>query len=475
MKKSIIKDVLTVNVFSIINKFLMFLFILIISRNLGSKTLGQYTTANTILIFILILMAFGSDMLLKRTVSRNREDAPKYFLNTFIIKLFIYIIICLLFYLFRNYLPFDKTTNYLAMIFIFMSIFKSILTQISVIYQAHERFFLDSFNIFMISLTILFVSWFIVNKNQGIVSIVYGIFIINIIALIINILIINKKFFKVNSKKYISKKLMKKIFIMASPFFVANVLGIIYHRIDILMLAQMKGEEIVGYYSAGYKLYEALLFIPVSVGTVFFPKLVKLIRDNCIDKAMEYSSSILYFLTFVVMPICIGTTIFSEEIIKILFGKAFIATALSLQILIWGLIIHSFNNILGRIIYAIDKEKFFIKISLASMIINVILNLILIPKYSLYGASIATIVSFVVSFCLHYYCVSNNVEIKKIFSTEQLEKLFAITILFLLSCLIIKHLYLNIFLSISILFFIYGGLLIIFNVINKKILLHYLY
>lgn len=475
MKKSIIKDVLTVNIFSIINKFLMFLFILIISRNLGSKTLGQYTIANTILIFILMLMAFGSDMLLKRTVSRNREDAPKYFLNTFIIKLFIYINICLVFYLFQSYLPFDKITNFLAIIFIYMSIFKSMLTQISVIYQAYERFFLDSFNIFMISLTTLFVSWFIINKNQGIISIVYGILIINIVALIINILIINKKFFKVNSKKYISKKLMKKIFITASPFFVANVLGIIYHRIDILMLAQMKGEEIVGYYSAGYKLYEALLFIPISVGTVFFPKLVKLIRDNYIDKAIRNSSSILYFLVIVVTPICIGITIFSEEIIKILFGKAFIATVLSLQILIWGLIIHSFNNILGGIIYAIDQEKFFIKITLASMLVNIILNLILIPKYSLYGASIATIVSFVVSFCLHYYCVSKNVGVKSFFSTEQLRKLLPIITIFLLSCLIIKQIYLNIFLSISILIFIYTGLLIIFNVINKKVLLHYLY
>ena len=475
MKKSIAKDVLTVNVFSIINKFLMFLFILIISRNLGSETLGQYTTANTVLIFILILMAFGSDILLKRTVSRNREDAPKYFLNTFVIKLFIYTSICLVFYTFESYLPFGKTTNFLAIIFIYMSIFKSMLTQISVIYQSYERFFLDSFNIFMISLTILFVSWFIINKNQGIVSIVYGIFVINIIALIINILIINKKFFKVNSKKYISKKLMKKIFIMASPFFVANVLGIIYHRIDILMLALMKGEEIVGYYSAGYKLYEALLFIPVSVGTVFFPRLVQLIRDNHIDTVIRSSSTILYYLMIIIIPICIGITIFAKEIVQLFFGNAFILTVLSLQIIIWGLLIHSFNNILGRIIYAIDQEKFFIKISLTSMLVNVILNLILIPKYSLYGASIATIVSFVVSFCLHYYCVSKNVGVKSFFSTEQLRKLLPIITIFLLSCLIIKQIYLNIFLSILILIFIYAGLLIIFNVINKKILLQYLY
>lgn len=475
MIKSIIKNILTVNVFSIINKILMFLFILIISRNLGSKALGQYTTANTILIFILILMAFGSDMLLKRTVSRNREDAPKYFLNTFVIKLFIYIIICLVFCLFRNYLPFDKTTNYLAIIFIYMSILKSMLTQISVIYQAYERFFLDSFNIFMINLIILFITWYIVNKNQGIVSVVYCIFIINVIALMINIFIINKKFFKINSRKYISKKSMKQIFIMASPFFIANVLGIIYHRIDILMLALMKGEEIVGYYSAGYKLYEALLFIPVTVGTVFFPRLVQLIRDNHIDTVIRSSSTILYYLMIIIIPICIGITIFAKEIVQLFFGNAFILTVLSLQIIIWGLLIHSFNNILGRIIYAIDQEKFFVKISLASMLVNVILNLILIPKYSLYGASIATIVSFIVSFCLHYYCVSKNIRIKSFFSTDQLKKIILITIFFSLSCLIIKQIYLNIFLSILILISIYAGLLIIFNVINKKVLLHYLY
>lgn len=470
MKKSIIKDILTVNVFSIINKFIMFLFILIISRNFGSKTLGQYTTANTILIFILILMAFGADMLLKRTVSKNRGDAPKYFLNTFIIKLFIYIIICLVFYLFRNYLPFDKTTNYLALIFIFMSIFKSILTQISVIYQAYERFFLDSFNFFMISLTTLFVSYFIINKNQEIVSIVYGIFIINIIALVINIFIVNKNFFDVSLKKYISKKLMKQIFIMASPFFIANALGIIYHRIDILMLALMKGEEIVGYYSAGYKLYEALLFIPVSVGTVFFPRLVQLIRDNHIDIMVRSSSTILYYIMIIVIPICIGITIFAKEIVQLFFGNAFILTILSLQILIWGLLVHSFNNILGRILYAIDQEKFFVKISLAGMLVNVVLNLILIPKYSLYGASVATIVSFVVSFCMHYYCIYKNLGVKRFISNEQLKKIFYITVPFLLSCLFIKNLYASIFLSVFILMFVYLVLLIAFKGIDKEVL-----
>jgi O-antigen/teichoic acid export membrane protein len=73
-----------------------------------------------------------------------------------------------------------------------------------------------------------------------------------------------------------------------------------------------------------------------------------------------------------------------------------------LMIVIWGLPLQAAAIIYGRLLITADRERVFVPIGLAAMLVNVILNSILIPRYSYFGASAATIVSMLTSFLMHH-------------------------------------------------------------------------
>ncbi len=76
-----------------------------------------------------------------------------------------------------------------------------------------------------------------------------------------------------------------------------------------------------------------------------------------------------------------------------------------LMIVIWGLPLQAVSIIFSKLLITVNQERVFVRIGLGSMLINIVLNVILIPRYSYFGASAATIISMTTSFLPHYYYV----------------------------------------------------------------------
>ena len=100
-----------------------------------------------------------------------------------------------------------------------------------------------------------------------------------------------------------------------------------------------------------------------------------------------------YMNKTLIILFAIGITIFARLIIMILYGKAFLEASKILYILIWGI----WFGILGNVHYiwliCENKGKYSLFYSASGSITNVIFNAILIPKYGMYGAAIATLIS----------------------------------------------------------------------------------
>jgi O-antigen/teichoic acid export membrane protein len=88
-------------------------------------------------------------------------------------------------------------------------------------------------------------------------------------------------------------------------------------------------------------------------------------------------------------PIAVGTAILSERFILLFYGSEYLPSVIALQILIWSNVI-IFANFTPRLFEAINKQIIFTKITMLGAIVNVILNLLLIPQFSYVGAATAT-------------------------------------------------------------------------------------
>jgi len=175
------------------------------------------------------------------------------------------------------------------------------------------------------------------------------------------------------------------------PFVVYGALGVIYYRIDTFLLSLMTNIAVVGWYGAGYRLFDTLNFLPaLLMPPIMFPVFSKLstTSEEKLRLAIEKSMS---FLLFFGLPIAMGLIVATPNIVDFLYHRPeFTHTTPVLQALAPGLVLLYVNAVLGTIIVSTKREKKIPIMAAIALVFNLGLNLILIPIYQDVGAAIAT-------------------------------------------------------------------------------------
>jgi O-antigen/teichoic acid export membrane protein len=167
----------------------------------------------------------------------------------------------------------------------------------------------------------------------------------------------------------------------------------IYSRIDQIMLFKMKGAKAVGYYAAAVKLTEIFNIIPVAFMTSIFLLFSKYFVTSQEKLEKTYKLSFKYLST-AIMPIAVGISILSEPIIRLIYGEQFLGSSLALRILIWSEVFVFLGSVHISILISVGLQKLDFIFTSSGAIVNIILNLLLIPHYGIVGASIATVISY---------------------------------------------------------------------------------
>jgi O-antigen/teichoic acid export membrane protein len=194
----------------------------------------------------------------------------------------------------------------------------------------------------------------------------------------------------------------------ALPFFFIAALDLISLRIGTVMLSAMKGEEAVGWYSASFQLAQILLFIPAAFLAALYPVVSRFYVSSEESLRFVYQKSFKY-LSLLGLPAAVGTTIFADRIILGIFQEGFAPAAIALRVLIWMVPIGFLTQMFGTILASINRQNLAAKIVLAYTIVNVVMNSILIPRYSYVGASIVMVTTSLMAFVPLYIFLSKLV------------------------------------------------------------------
>ncbi|MGZ2369844.1 flippase [Ancylomarina sp. YFZ004] len=426
-KGKVFNDVIIMNLGSIITRIFQFVFIIAISRYFGAELFGYYGTANTTSILFMTFFGFGSGFYLTREVAFNKNLSGELFNGILKIRILLLIVGGLIFLPVVRFLPYTYELKLLLVMFFFIGAFKGVIQQFSQLYQAYRYFKIQVLFEFGIYFGLFCIGLMCYILQLGIVILGLVLLVYYLLWFLIEMLFVQRKMLKIDLLIW-NKEQLLSIFKSALPFLMASLIGVIYHRIDIFMLGFFRDQSEVGLYVAPYNMYEAFLFIPAAFGNVIFPRIVPLLKLNHFSYVKKHLGGFMYILMLVMLPIMILLMVFATPLIELTFGSAFLNGSIVLVIISGGLVFHSFNNILGRILYAVNQEKYQLKISVVAMLANVLLNLILIPKYSIIGASISTIISFAISFLFHYLKVRKEIGLRMILNSSQRLKIVLISV-----------------------------------------------
>jgi len=398
-KISLAKNTFYSALVSFSNLFLLGLLILG-GRYLGSVNYGIFTFALAFAFMFEIFTDLGLSDLSQREVARDKELAGPYFGNLLLWKLVLSMAVFVALVLTINLLKSSPETRLAVYLLGFATILKSFKITCRAFFRAFERFDLDFLTAYIERCALLATGTVVLLLGGGLISFALIFVIVRAFDLALTLGILNWKIVRIIPK--FNFTFLKKLQIKALPFGLFSIVMILYAYTDTVMLSFMRTDAEVGWYNAAYKIYEGLIVFPWIICAVLYPRLSQLFIS---DKNTHFllSSKAVKYMFIISFPIIICGIMLSKNIINILFGEEFQNSVVALQILLGGIIFVFQIQLFQTILNSIDKQKVVMYVGLTGLVVNIFLNLLLIPKYGFKGAAATTIASELMVFSIYYF------------------------------------------------------------------------
>lgn len=188
----------------------------------------------------------------------------------------------------------------------------------------------------------------------------------------------------------------KKLLFFSLPLLGATMLLMIITWTDTLMLGYFKTSEVVGLYNAAYPLAQFINTPIVAMNLLYFPITSKLYAQNLMPELRRNYKVLTKWSCSFILPLSLALFLYPEGVLNLFFGVAYAQANQALRILSLGFFVHSLLGLSNTTLIALGKSRFTMWAVLAAAVINIGLNVVLIPSMGLTGAAIASLVSLTI-------------------------------------------------------------------------------
>lgn len=408
-KKSLVIN----SAYSVLYKVLNVVFPLITAtytaRLLLAEGIGKVSYAQNIVQYFVVFSSLGIPNYGIREIAKcqgDKKDTDKTFIELFLIS-FCSTTVCIIAY----FIMIFRVEYFRRNILLFLAVGISLgLNYINVdwFYQGKEEYSylaLRNCLVKIISLVLLFV--FVKDSsdyiNYAIISCIAsaGNYIFNIFNLKHKV---ELTFRTIN----ITRHLKPVLILMAS-----NISIELYTMVDVTMLGILCSSNIVGYYHNATRLARIINSTISSLAFVLLPRLSLYYHRGFREELDLVVNRVLHILISLTVPAACGVLLLADDIIAVFFGESFMPAVMTLRILSVLIVAVALNNFLGtQILLTFNREIDLLKSVIIGAIVNIVLNLILIPAYAHNGAAIASVISELSVLFTTYVFVCRKVKLR---------------------------------------------------------------
>lgn len=241
-----------------------------------------------------------------------------------------------------------------------------------------------------------------------------GIIIAQLLAAIV-VLFLLMPLVKKEYKFVVDQKLTKLILKFSYPLIAAGILSTAVDVIDRFIINHYLGEDITGIYSFSYKIALVMNVFVISMRTAWAPYSIRLYRSG--NYSNEFGKALTKIIA-VTSIIFLSTSIFAGDLFNVTFNGNYLFNPSyqgGIIIIPIVLIAYGFNALMGFYSvypYIEGKSSYFFFVDLVALILNVLFNFLLIPKYGIIGAAIATLISYAAGFIYLFFISHKKIEVK---------------------------------------------------------------
>ena len=377
-----------------------------IARSLGDTIFGKYSFAIVFVSIFTIFSDLGYNTLLIRDVARNKSRANRYLNNIMSIRGVLSVIIFVFIIIIINVMGYPADTKNIVYLFGISALLVSLSDVFRVMFRAFEKMEYEAFIRILITIIKVSLGLLVLFLGYGIIELASVFLLLSVFDLLFTFLIYEKKLMK--SKTELDFGFWRKTIKIALPLGMLSIFGLIYIRIDTIMLSVMKGDAVVGWYNAAYTLVLGFKAIPHLFMNALFPLMSYYYVSSKSSLKISYEKSFKYLL-LLGLPIAVGITLLADRFIPLFYGQQFINSIIVLQILAWDVLLIFLCKCSSFLLVSSNKQNFMAIIVAFVALINVILNLFLIPSFGYVGAAIATIAAESFLLIAYLYFISRSI------------------------------------------------------------------
>lgn len=396
VKQTILKNTFWLAMAEGVTRLLKLILIIYVARILGATDYGKFTFALAFIALFAIFSDFGLSSITTRELSREKEKEKEFpaILSLKILLSLGTLFLILIGSFFITLDPIIRGVIWILAIYILINGFAGI---IYAFLRARQRMEYESWAKILQALVVTGAGFFVILNFPSVQNLSFSYLFASLTALIFILIFFHFKIYKLHLNW--NKSIWQKFLAMSWPLALAGVFGAIYSQIDSVMMGYWGQITQTGWYNAAYKIIGVSLIPMALISQSFFPVLSIAFKESKerLQKIWNYQMEIMILLA---VPLVVGGITLAPKIIDFIYDPSYFPSIFAFQILIVMAGIIFLNSLFGHVLVVSNQQKKLFWIALSGAIINVILNLILIPKYSLYGAAIATVITVLLIFFL---------------------------------------------------------------------------
>ncbi len=372
-----------------LGRLIRFFIVVYSARLLGAADYGIFSYALTIAAFVTIFSDIGISAIVTRETSKSAELRQKYFGAAFVLKMALIVLNIAVVLVAVPAISRVPGALPLLPLVVCIFLFDSIREFGFGMNRALERMEREAFIKIVMNLAISalgFVAlWLAPTPYSLAISYAIG----SGIGCLITLWVL-REYVAGILREGVAWHLVWPIFKMAWPIGLLGLLGAIMINTDMVMLGWWETPEHLGYYAAAQKIILLLYIVPTLIGSAVFPVFSRLAQANR-ARFREVFEKSLAGVGLIAIPLVIGGLILSRPLLHFVFGALYEPAADTLAILFITILLVYPSTLLSNALFAHNQQKQFMYFVAIGALSNALCNYLLIPRFGIAGAALATV------------------------------------------------------------------------------------
>ncbi len=393
-------------------RLLTFAYTILYVRILGESVYGQYATVLAFGALFGIFFELGTTQYVERSVAQDRTRLPELLWTLIVVRLGLAVAGVVLLPLIAAGVGYERIVVLSILVLSVSYVLAAVLAPLMVIFTSHERYDLWTSSQLVGQVGTVASGLTVLWLGGGLVALVGSGLLAMLVQIAYCVVLIRRHRFTTFSFRFTPARI-PGLLRASRPFALTSLALTVSFSIDTFLLSLLAPSEVVGWYSAAYRLVPTIVSLLGGFLVVITPTLARTyVTDR--ESVHRWTRTSIKWLAMFALPMAMAASVLAQPIVALLYGPGFAPAAAVLAVISWDIPLRLFNAFAGNVTAATSLERTAWRIFMTGALLGVLLYVPAILRFGMLGAAVVTVLTDGINSLLFYRLLGKHSALRQI-------------------------------------------------------------